>query len=523
MIYDQYGRPVSSEKPATKKADLLREYAGPTTTGIRSWHHTLNTSGITPQQLGSMMRRADEGDMTSYLELAEQIEEKDAHYLSVIGTRKRTVAGMEITVEPSGDSEQEKAAAQLVQDWIDRDELQTDIFDVLDAIGKGFSVSEIIWDTTTPTSWTIDRIEWRDPRWFEFNRHDGTTLMLRGSGGQLAELPPHKFIVHHHKAKSGLPIRGGVVRPCLWMWLFKNFSIKDWVVFAEAFGQPIRVGKYGAGATEEDRDVLLRAVANIGSDAGAIIPDSMLLEFVESQGKTASADLYERLARYCDEQISKAVVGQTSTTDSMQGGGLAGNEAHAEVRGDIAVSDAKQLAATLNRQLVVPLVMFNLGAMKRYPLIRIGQGESVNITELMSNAQIAVNMGAKVSASEMLDRAGLPPAKSDEDALQPAAPAAPTYPGMASMQLSTAAAQKPAKPDAIDQLSEEAASEWEEVVSPIETAIQKAMASSRTPEEFTEKLLELAEKMDVSAVAEKITKTAFSARMAGNLNIDVEE
>jgi phage gp29-like protein len=40
-----------------------------------------------------------------------------------------------------------------------------------------------------------------------------------------APLPPHKFIVHFHKAKSGLPIRTGLARAASWAWMFKTFIL----------------------------------------------------------------------------------------------------------------------------------------------------------------------------------------------------------------------------------------------------------------------------------------------------------
>ena len=68
-------------------------------------------------------------------------------------------------------------------------------------------------------------------------------------------------------------------------------------------------------------------------------------------GKTSSTDLYERLARYCDEQISKAVLGQTLTSDSG-GGSYAQSKTHNEVRHDLTVADCKALASTLRRDLI---------------------------------------------------------------------------------------------------------------------------------------------------------------------------
>jgi F-type H+-transporting ATPase subunit beta len=41
--------------------------------------------------------------------------------------------------------------------------------------------------------------------------------------------------------------------------LFKNYDIKDWVIFLEKYGQPMRLGKFTPGASEDDKKVVGRA------------------------------------------------------------------------------------------------------------------------------------------------------------------------------------------------------------------------------------------------------------------------
>ena len=76
-------------------------------------------------------------------------------------------------------------------------------------------------------------------------------LRLR-QGMDEVDLPDYKFIVHFHKAKSGLPIRGGLARLAAWAYMFKNYTVKDWAIFCEAYGHPLRLGKYEATAKPED-------------------------------------------------------------------------------------------------------------------------------------------------------------------------------------------------------------------------------------------------------------------------------
>lgn len=130
------------------------------------------------------------------------------------------------------------------------------------------------------------------------------------------------------------------------MYLFKNYTLKDWVAFCEVFGMPRRLGKYQPGAkARRTSGRCMQALVAIGADAAGIFPDGTTIEFVNTE-KTSSTDLYERLARYCDEQVSKAILGQTLTSDSG-GGSYAQSKTHNDVRHDLTVADCKALAATL--------------------------------------------------------------------------------------------------------------------------------------------------------------------------------
>ena len=200
-LVDQYGRPI-------EKAVLTQQLAGPSITSVRSPMTGYPGDGLNPRRLASLLREADAGEPLRYLELAEQIEERDLHYAGVLGTRKRSVSQLEVLVDAAGDDAVSVQQADMVREWLNRDELQDEVFDILDAIGKGVSYTEIIWDTSEG-SWRPGRLEWRDPRWFRFAREDGKTPLLRGDTGD-QPLAPVKFITAVIRAKSGLPIRSGI-------------------------------------------------------------------------------------------------------------------------------------------------------------------------------------------------------------------------------------------------------------------------------------------------------------------------
>lgn len=425
-LVDQYGQPLRREV-------MTQQIGGPTLAGVRSPIAGYPANGLNPSRLAELLRAADQGEPLEYFELAELIEERDLHYVGVLGTRKRSVSQIDITVEAASDDAEDVRRADMVREWLKRDELADETFDIMDAVGKGVSFTEIMWNTDGATYYP-ERLEWCDPRFFTFDRTTLRRPMLRGGveGNEVASfLPPFKFICAQIKAKSGLPIRSGIARVAAWAWMFKAFTQRDWAIFVQTYGQPVRIGKFHEGATKEDKATLFRAVANIAGDCAAIIPESMAIDFIESKNVTAGSDLYEKRADWLDRQISKAVLGQTGTTDSKQGGlGDGGNQVHESVREDIETADCKSIGAVLNRDLIRPWMDLNFGPSKNYPRLVIARPQQEDIKQLTDSLQVFVPMGLKVQASEIRDKLGLSEPEAGSEVLTaPATAPAPTLPG----------------------------------------------------------------------------------------------
>jgi phage gp29-like protein len=411
QLLDQHGRPV-------ERGSLTREVAAATIGGVRSPLTGYPADGLTPVRLATILREADAGDPLRYLELAEVIEERNPHYLAVLATRKRSVTQIGITVEPASDAAADVDNAKMVEDWLRRDELADELFDILDCIGKGYSFTEITWEVSDGL-WMPKRLDWRDPRWFRFDRADLSTPLMLDDGGREVPLPGFKFIFAAIKAKSGIPSRGGLARLAAWNWMFKAFTERDWAIFTQTYGQPLRVGKYGAGASPEDKDTLFRAVSNIAGDCAAIIPESMMIEFVETSSVGATSSLYVDRVKLLDEQMSKAVVGQTATTDALIGGMGSGKE-HRQVQEDIERSDARALSAVLNRDLIRPWMDLNRTGLKTYPRLVIARPEPEDIEALTKAAEAGVRLGLKISAKKTMARLGLDEPEGEDDVLGPA-------------------------------------------------------------------------------------------------------
>lgn len=519
-LYDAYGRPV-------ERRDLVRQIAVAEIAGIRRLYDETVATGMTPTRLARVLRDAAEGYNEDYLTLAEEIEERYQHYYSVLGTRKRAVTGIEVAVEAASDEARDIEIADEVRSLVTQPEFGELCDDLLDALGKGYSVAEILWQQSAKMWWPRG-YQHIDPRWFVFDRETRREIRLR-DGLDGAPLAAYKFIRHIPRLKTGLTLRSGLARFTAWAWLFHNFSVRDWVSFAEVYGVPMRVGRYGPGATDQDIRTLAAAIAGLGSNAAAVIPKSMEIEIKEAAGAAGSNDLFERLANYHDRAVSKAVLGQTLTTDTSGGTGtFAAANTHNEVRLDILRADGRQLAWTLQRDLVEVFVNLNWGEPPNgYPKLRIEATEPEDLKAWSEAVTPWVERGLRVRAAQVRAKLGLEePEKNDELVERPAAPS-PEPRGLdfaAEPPRRATAAEPTDEPGPLDTWTDEAAAEelaeWEEVIAPITDPILAVIESSETYEEAIARLEAMEPDMDTTRLEASLARALFRARIIGNVSDD---
>ncbi len=400
---------------AMDKTALKTELAAPALTGFRQAWVWRPLASLTPAQVADLLRRAATGDAHDFLIAAADIEEKDLHYRAVLQTRKLAVAGLPWDVQPAEERRAARKAADLVRHALEALDMPTLAVNLLDALSKGYAVAEIVWDTDGP-QWLPAAILPREAHWFRFDRETGRELRLADGTPDGEPIPPYKMILHTPRILAGLPLMGGLARSALWAWVFKSYALRDWASFTELYGQPIRIGKYEQGATREDIAVLKSAVFELGSDAGAVIPAGMALEIIESGAKAASADLYQGLIEYLDRQVSKAVLGQTLTTDQGDTGSLAQARVHDEVRADLIRADARALAATLTRDLIEPMVRLNLPDAP-LPLLTLMVEEPEDMAALAEQLAKLVPLGMPIPLAWVREKWGIPEAAEGEAVL----------------------------------------------------------------------------------------------------------
>lgn len=520
IILDHNGKPF-------KQADLSTAIAEAQLTGVRNiWGHGGEAQWITPDRLATILRSAADGDADAYLTLAEECEERDMHYASVLGTRKRAVTGLPVVVEAASDSAEHVKHADLIRSIVRMPEFLEMRGELLDGLSKGYSVVEMNWDTTLPhwmprNRWgkkdngewgDIEGYIWRDPRFFRFDRLTGRELRLKDEANLMdgLPLPRYRMIVHKPRLKTGIPIRSGLARLAIIGLMCKWYSITDWIAFAEVFGMPLRVGKYGPNATADDIATLVNAIANIGTDAAAAIPESMKIEFESPGNTTGGAELFKNLADWVNKEISKAVLGQTASTEGTPGK-LGNDELQGDVRDDILRADAQQLDNTLNRDFVRAVIDLNFGVQQEYPRLEHRIDEPEDLAGLVAAVNTLVPLGLEIEESWMRDKVGAPEPAKGAKLLQ--APQA-YLPAAVNRQLYTAHNRE--QQDVIDELALEALADWEEQIDPILQPVRKLLAESDTAQQFADGLAQLLAEEPNPALLQALTLAMFKAHGAGN-------
>lgn len=385
-------------------------------------------SCITPARAAAVLREAKSGNADAYLTLAEEIEERDLHYASVLQTRKLAVAGVEPDVEPGDDSALADEIANAYREQVVEQDYFADlVFDMLDALAKSYSVIQPLWDTSEK-QWTFSGFEWQDPRLFCFDRTRLRELRLKDPATiDGRPLPPGQFFVHYPKVKTGVRLRGGLAMLATIAHVAKSYTLADWLAFCEVYGMPLRIAKYDPlTMTQPEIDQLKIALANIGHDAAALIPNGATLEILDARRPAANGkNVFEGLANYWDGQVSKAVLGQTMTTDD--GSSKAQAEVHDGVMLKYTRADARAVCATLRVAVATPWTRMNYGDNAPVPITRLPVEPPEDLKTFTEAALPWVQKGGlRVKASEIRARFGFePPDDASDDEILGGTPAAP--------------------------------------------------------------------------------------------------
>jgi phage gp29-like protein len=334
------------------------------------------STGLTPAKLAAILRQADEGSPAAAMQLFEEMEEKDAHLFAVAQTRRLALTGLDWTVVSAAEvhdvadrSAADAAAAHAREVLLGLDDFDAVLQHLSLALGRNVALAEIVWDTAAGELRPVRCLPVDFSR-IVFDELDHPRILTAEHSHDGIELPPFKFILHAPHAVTGHLQRGGLLRVSAMVYLAKHLALKDWMVFVEVFGMPVRIGRYDPTSTPEEKRELLRMLESLGSHAAGIFSRAVDLQVIEANRGTAGPP-YAALIEFLNRELSKAWLGQTLTTDiSGQSGSIAAAQAHEVVRQDLALDDQRKEARTIRRDLLTPLTRLRFGSDAPVPYFR---------------------------------------------------------------------------------------------------------------------------------------------------------
>ena len=514
-LLDQFGREIETGTTPTR-----RQVAA---LAIRDRWSSYPSKNLTPQKLSQIFLAADGGDVYRQSELFTEMEEKDTHLFSQLQTRKNAVLGLDYHIVPADTDAESVRIADFVTDVISGlQDFEDMLMDLLDAVGKGFAMSEMLWEAdegrdvisgfnALPQKRAVFTEYGKSPWATDFQAPKITT---EANPSQGEDLPPFKMIYHRYKARSGYDTRAGVLRVCSWMYLFKNYGIKDWMAFLEIFGVPFRLGKYDPSAEQADKDALALAIQSLGSDAAGIISKNTEIEFIEASGSSTRNSPFEGLANFCDAQISKAILGQTLTTQEGSSGSFSLGQVHDLVRHDLIKADAKALGKTVRYQVIRPLVAYNFGWDKALPdfVLKFEPPEDLKVLSEVYKNLSGINY--PMTAEHISERFKIPMPKTGDTVL-PSMSAA-RAPGMFKHVLkSTPDSIIASQQTRVDGLIALTAEEGTEALTGLLDPVERLVMNATSLEEIRNGLNAMYQGMDGEEFEELMAKAMFAAGMYG--------
>ncbi len=382
---------------------------------------------VTPARLGDAMKAAESGDTARQMYVFE-LSEQDSHISCVYARRRRAALARRLTISPSlpGDGRSEQAAdlcRELILGDGSRDGihgLPMALFDLTDAVGKGYAAAQIVWQLDSGR-WIPERLE----RWpqGEFVLGDARLIydgdvdelrVISSSEPSYGEsLAPGQWIVHIQRQWSVHLSKAALARGWVWPWLFKRFSWRDWVIFSERYGMPLRKGTYGPTASDGDKAQLIKALKGLSRDSWCLLPEGSMIELIE----TAPGRLlpYPEMITRCNNEISKLVLGNPLTTEPGDRGARSLGEVYERAEVTLTNWDCENLAHTLRDQLCGPIVRYNLGDGWPVPDVSFVADEQLDLVQQSTVDRALLDMGVPLPVSYFYATYGRPIPEQGED------------------------------------------------------------------------------------------------------------
>ena len=389
--------------------------------------HSHPSVGLTPSKVLAFLHAADAGSPQMQFELFNEMLQKWPRLAAVENTRRLALTGLDWEITAADGSAESQAGGQAdeVVEYCRASLAALGRFrDTLDhlanAMGYGISVAELVWDNGR----LVDVVPVPYSRLFADPNEPWRLRVLteeQPSNGVALDEQPFKWAVHKPRPRPGRHFEAGLLRASVLLYVAQNLSFKDWLIFSQIAGMPVRVAKFEPGTPESDKTQLLKMLESLGTDAVAVFSKNVELQFIEAS-RTGDRP-YLPLQDYCNTEVTILWLGQSLTTDIGDKGSRAAAEVHDRVREDLLVDDIADEGQTLVRDLLTPMVRARFGAEAAVPRFGRSLIQSVDTKVLADTLAVAINdLGLAVPKRWVHRSLGIPEPDAREPVLAGRAP-----------------------------------------------------------------------------------------------------
>jgi phage gp29-like protein len=267
---------------------------------------------LTPARVLSFLHAADAGSPQMQFELFGEMLQKWPRLAAVEATRRLALTGLDWEVEAADSSAQAVEAAEYCRTTLATLDRFRDALDHLaNAIGYGIAVAELVWEDgrlsdVVPVPYSRLISDANEPWRLRVRTEEDPSV------GVALDQQPNKWVVHQPRATPGRAFEGGMLRASVLLYVAQNLSFKDWLIYSQIAGMPVRVGRFEPGTPESDKQQLLKMLESLGTDAVAILSKNIELQLLETRGGDKP---YQPLQEHCNTEVTILWLGQHLTTD----------------------------------------------------------------------------------------------------------------------------------------------------------------------------------------------------------------
>ena len=359
---------------------------------------------LTPEKITAIMAAADSGEIRDQVRLSSEILEKNADIIQSLNTRKNAVLGLPWRIQgQSSDRASQKAAEELERllrncgDAYEADSFEEMLSDMLGALLPGFAVSEILWEA----GGGIRGFRHIPQEHFTFSE-SFLPLLVTDEEPCGMVLPRERIVYNNARIHGTDPVRGGLIRPLVWLHCFKHISEKDLLAFIERHGMPFIAAKVDPATFDAEKNKIKSLVRNLGSSGGGVFTKAVELQLLECSNDGSA---YFRLLEYLDQAVNKVILGQTASSGDSSG--WSKGDAQSQVRQDILESDCARLMRLVNTQIIKPFCRYNYGEALPLPRFEIDFTPPADKEKLANVIKTLFDAGFEVAPEDASELVGI--------------------------------------------------------------------------------------------------------------------